>query len=136
MLPLSSPGHVAFSSIGRSVVFVPSFDSRMILATFALTADPVHGFTARVIPSPVVAGAAAAAVVSDAAAAVVSVAAAAVVSEAAAAVESVAAAAVVSAGAATVVSDDESFEQAASPNAVNATIALIARNRVPRPNVR
>ena len=69
-------------------------------------------------------------------AAVVSVAAAVVVSEAAAAVVSVATSAVVAAGAAPVVSDDESFEQAASPNAVNAMIALIPRNRVPRPNVR
>ena len=52
MLPSSMPTQVAFSSMSSSSTGVPS-DSSTTLATFAFTAEPVHGFTASTMPSPV-----------------------------------------------------------------------------------
>src|SRR5262245_8770574 len=52
MSPAAMPGQVAFSSMSTGSTGVPTSDSGTILATLAFTAEPVHGLTASVIPSP------------------------------------------------------------------------------------
>ena len=46
------PGHVANSSISTNSTGVLSLLSSTTLATLALTAEPVHGLMASVMPSP------------------------------------------------------------------------------------
>src|SRR6185369_12872776 len=48
IVPESSAGQTAFSSMSLSFTVIPCF-SRTTLATAALAAEPSHGFTARVI---------------------------------------------------------------------------------------